>query len=120
MPDLVGDADNLVPARDERRVMLGHRREGAAVDPDAARVAEMRVRGEEDQPTSDCRSPSTEIAWPETVRPSGEAKGGGRKEYLGGDLGRLQESFDRALPQREPELLLGRDAALLRLGVEDT
>src|SRR3954447_26956791 len=74
MPDLVGDADNLVPARDERRVMLRHRREGAAVDPDAARVAEMRVRGEEDQPTSDCRSPSTEIAWPETVRPSGEAR----------------------------------------------
>src|SRR5215217_7324533 len=74
MPDLVGDADDLVPPRDERRVMLGHRRERAAVDPDAARVAEMRVRGEEDQPTSDCRSPSTEIAWPETVRPSGEAR----------------------------------------------
>src|SRR5215203_6517205 len=74
MPDLVGDADNLVPARDERRVMLGHRAIRPPVDPDTARVAEMRVRGEEDQPTSDCRSPSTEIAWPETVRPSGEAR----------------------------------------------
>src|SRR3954468_2906781 len=86
MPDLVGDADDLVPPRDERRVMLGDRWEGAAVDPDAARVAEMRVRGEEDQPTSDCRSPSTEIAWPETVRPSGEARK--KKNFGGGGGGR--------------------------------
>src|SRR3954465_40941 len=74
MPDLVRRRDRVVPARDERRVMLGNRRKWPAVDAQAARVAEMGVAGEEDHPTSDCRSPSTEIAWPETVRPSGEAR----------------------------------------------
>jgi hypothetical protein len=43
MIDFVLLPDDLVPAGDQRGVMLGNGREGALIDPNPARIAEMRV-----------------------------------------------------------------------------
>ena len=48
MIDFVLRSDDLVPAGDQRGIMLGNGREGALIDPNPARVAKMRVAGEID------------------------------------------------------------------------
>lgn len=50
MPNIVVIPDNVIPVPDERGIVLGHSREGTAVDPQDARISEMRIAREEEHP----------------------------------------------------------------------